>query len=233
MFTNLLEYVITDIYFQLWMACHIQDPSITAKCTDSKFHPALVEQLVHQMGDKTELPNNIRMGKNKTSYHLNNESKFHLGRKDPSQAYEQMVIEWYDVNYGVKDFHRVRGPAKIILTEVKKWHHDGLLHRRRGDAFMCQQATFMYAKKGIYTRPDGPYQISISNIKAKADHGNVYDIRFDKIVPSWSTDSGRMLSMSKSKEVIARNGLMVDLLSVGSVFKNEEDEFIFLSEIAE
>ena len=228
MITNILEYAVFDVYYQLWLAAKQADknPVDSGRTyTRRDWNPALLEQF----DDPNDIPDSITV-KEGNSHHMNSDYRFHLGRKDPSLVIPEMTIMWVDEE---RHEHRETGPAKIVLADVKKWHNNGLLHRRRGDAFICKQASYTWAKHGMFTRNNGPYHISLRGISAKGKNGAVSDWKLDGMVPSWNTDSGRRLSQLQVKEAISQNDLEINYLANDSVFNSDVDEFVFLTEIAE
>lgn len=233
MIDNILEYLITDVYYQLWMVAHEADSTryvFTREDWD--------ENLVAQFPDPSIIPDYIGMEPGCT-HHLNEAGRFHLGRNEASLSFSEMTIAWGKVSKGEGttkirlDIDRKDGPAKIIITNLRKWHHDGVLHRKRGDAVIIKNATFTWGRNGRYGRDTGPYHISLKQVRAKSHLGQVSDFRHSNISTSWSTSSGRRLSGLQVKNVIADNNIEVDLLAADSVFEDATDEVIFLTEIAE
>jgi len=232
MITNILEYLVTDIYYQLWMVAHAADSSrheFTREDWD--------ENLLAQFPDVKDIPDYIFVEPGST-HHLNAEGRFHLGRNSASMGFSEMVIAWGKTT-ALKsgkiqvDIDRKVGPARIIITNSRKWHHNGVLHRRRGDSLIVKRATFIWGRHGAYGRDTGPYQVSIKQIRAKAHMGEVTDFRHSNISTSWSTSSGRRLAGFMVQDIIASNDIEVNLLGVDTVFKDATDEVIFLTEIAE
>lgn len=233
MINNILEYLVTDIYFQLWLVAHASDKnSFTFTREDWD------DTLVAQFPDGYDIPDYISVEPGFV-HHVNSDGRFHLGRNAASIGVSEMTIAWgntYKSNNGKRilmDINRKVGPAKIIITNLKKWHHDGVLHRRRGDAIIIKHATFIWGKKGLYGRDAGPYQITLKQVKAKAHLGDVSDFKHSNISTSWSTTSGRRLGSLMIRDIIATNDIEVDLLANDSVFKDATDEVIFLTEIAD
>lgn len=232
MITNILEYLVTDIYYQLWMVAHAADSSrheFTREDWD--------ENLLAQFPDAKDIPDYIHMEPGST-HHLNSKGRFHLGRNSASMSFSEMVVAWGKTSVSKSgkiliDIDRKVGPARIIITNSRKWHHDGVLHRRRGDSLIVKSATFIWGRNGIYGRDTGPYQVSIKQIRAKAHMGEVTDFRHSNISTSWSTSSGRRLAGFTVQDIIASNDIEVNLLDVDTVFKDATDEVIFLTEIAE
>lgn len=225
MTTNILEYIISDVYYQLWMVASSSSGSQDRAFHKADWHPALVSQF----DNPDDVPDMIEV-KEGNVHHVNGEGNFHLGRNAPSVYIPEITIVWTNDK---DEFDRKVGPSKITLTEVKKWHNNGVLHRRRGDAVICKQASFTWGKKGEFRRNNGPYHVSIRKPAANSNDGFVSDWKMDGIVPSWNTENGRRLSQLQIKEVVAGNDLEINLLANDSVFLDIEEEFIFLTEIAE
>lgn len=232
MITNILEYLVTDIYYQLWMVAHAADSS-----RDIFTREDWDESLVAQFPNPADIPDYISVEPGST-HHLNNKGRFHLGRNAASMSFSEMVICWGKTSKTrsgktLVDIDRKTGPAKIIITNLRKWHHDGVLHRRRGDSLIVKGATYIWGRNGIYGRDTGPYQVSLKQVRAKAHMGDVTDFRHANISTTWSTSSGRRLAGFTVAEIIADNDIEVDLLNADTVFKDATDEVIFLTEIAE
>ncbi len=232
MITNILEYLVTDIYYQLWMVAHAADDSrhiFTREDWD--------EGLLAQFPDPADIPDCISMEPGST-HHLNSDGRFHLGRNAASMNFSEMVISWGEVSKSrtgrtLINISRKIGPARIIITNLRKWHHDGVLHRRRGDSLIVKSVTYIWGRNGVYGRDTGPYQVSLKQIRAKAHLGDVTDFRHTNIATTWSTSSGRRLPGSMVTDIIASNDIEVDFLNTDTVFKDATDEVIFLTEIAE
>ena len=172
--------------------------------------------------------------------HPDSKNRFHYGNStEPTVSINEMTVVWGTRNESADNgderwnLHREIGPARIIITGLQKWHDKGILHRRRGDAIICKQVTFTWAKNGHFLRPDGPYHISLRGFNADASKGVVSNIRLNSLVPSWATINGRKLAQADVRDVIKDQGLKVNLLAFGSVFLNAEDEVVFLTEIPE
>ncbi len=232
MITNILEYLVTDIYFQLWLIAHMKDDerfTFTKEDWD--------DNLITQFPNDTDIPDYISVGPG-FLHHLNTEGRFHLGRNAASISISEMTIAWGKTYTNIAkntkiDISRKVGPAKIIITNMRKWHHDGILHRRRGDSIIIKNATFIWGKMGVYGRDTGPYQISLKQVRAKSHLGDVSDFKHANISTNWSTTSGRRLGSLMIRDIIATNNIEVDLLANDSVFNDATDEVIFLTEIAE
>ncbi len=232
MITNILEYLVTDIYYQLWMVAHASNTSQHAFTRED-----WDEGLLTQFPDPADIPDYISVEPGST-HHLNSEGRFHLGRNAASQCFSEMIIAWGDTSRAKSgkiliNISRKNGPARIIITNLRKWHHDGVLHRRRGDSLIVKGVTYIWGRNGVYGRDTGPYQVSLKQIRAKSHLGSVTDFRHANISTTWSTSSGRRLPGSMITNIISSNDIDIDLLNTDTVFKDATDEVIFLTEIAE
>ena len=238
MVQNILTYVFTDIFYQLWMAAaYSKKKGQSILYTKNHWPTEFVQQL-----EEDEIPSLIEViGE---FHHLNNDGEFHLGRNSPSLGFDEMKIVWGDEvmmavprfdgkMWTVKNVHREVGPAEVILTGVKKWHHNGEPHRKRGDAIICKQARFIWAKNGDHARENGPYEIVLKNVTAKSTNGQVSEVHYLSKSFFWSTHSKTKIPSRTANEIIERCKLKVDFLAVDSIFAGDDDEFIFLSELGD
>ncbi len=235
---NVLEYIVSDAYLQLWMAAEGRPTEHPLPSPNIRVREQWLPQLVEQFEDQNEVPDCIIV--NEPVIHTNGKGAFHYGdTKEPTVSFTEMIILWGERDLNAErdsdlyKLHRANGPARILVGDVKKWHSNGLIHRRRGDALVCKQATFTWAKKGNFIRPDGPYHISLRGFQAHGNMGVIDDIRLGSLVPSWATVNNRKLPQITVRDVIKKNALKVNLLAFESVFLSAEDEVIFLTEIAE
>lgn len=231
MLDNILEYAVSDAFVQLWMTAYKQNGAM-------RFKEHWREELVSQFADPNDVPDAIII--EDLVYHTNNTGAFHFGNsKEPTVSFSSMRIIWGEKDEEAgKDtdsfqLNRDVGPARIILSDVKKWHNEGIIHRRRGDAIMCKQATYTWAKGGEYVRSGGPFHLSVRGIQADGDNGTVTNIRLSGLVPTWATVNKRKLGQTQVRNVIRQYKLAVDLLAFDNVFVNVEDEMVFLTEMAE
>ena len=229
---NILELVASDAYLQLWLTARKAKGKTRTK---DQWQPALVKQF----DDPKDVPDFIIV--TDETIHTDSNGRFHFGdSSEPTVSAKSMIIMWgtQKGDSGDEDeieLHREEGPARVELTGLKKWHSEGLIHRRKrdgkSDALVCTQATFTWAKRGLYMRPDGPYHISIRGIQAEGNMGSIKNIRLSTLVPSWATENRRKLNQTEVRDLIKRYNLKVNLLAFGNVFENPEDELIFLTEM--
>lgn len=225
MISNILEYALTDAYFLLWLYASKGERS-SGTFTHENWLPALVEQFE----DKEAVPSRIRV--DNADYQMNRAGQFHTGTNKPTVTFDAMHIFWE--SGPTKDVGRKHGPAKITLNKVRKWHHEGVLHRRRGDALICDGATFSWAEKqpGAFHREGGPYQIALRTITVQANKGKLTEIGFRSISTSWITHGGQIVPESKVRKVLSENNLHVNwLAATDSVFADAADEFVFWTEL--
>lgn len=230
MIENILEYIISDVYVQLWLTA-------TEQKKDQRTREHWRPELTEQFSDPKHIPDGILI--EGITAHVDGSGAFHFGdSSEPTLSFKKMVIVWGSETKDngddeVFNIDRKNGPARVTLTDVKKWHHQGTLHRRRAHGLLCTQATYTWARGDTYKRAGGPYHISVRGFKANADRGVVSDITLTSIVPSWATENGRRLDQVKARDIIRKNGLKVNLLAFGNTFTEPEDEIIFLTEVAE
>jgi len=239
MINNILEYVVTtDVYYQLWMVAQATIPEKAApfkrgiRHNNDNWHPALVGQF----NDVRDVPSTIEIENGE--HQLDGEARFHTGNNKPTLKADRIEIAWGSNNINT----RANGPCKIVLSGVKFWHHQGELHRRRGDAIIIEQAKFQWNTRnsaGLY-REFGPYQIIISRITGKAQvsgtEGNLVShikgMSFRKLQSSWANSNGVNLSESRVKQILTNHNIKVNYLLAGeSVFADEGEEFIFWNEL--
>lgn len=236
MVQNLLTYIFTDMFYQLWMVpAHLHNVGGDLSTFQRKDWSSDLIAVV----DPDEIPDIITVKGD--SRHLNNKGAFHLGRNSPSLGFDEMIVAWGDKIYQglplsrpawcLGNMHRENGPSEIVLTGVKKWHHDGELHRRRGDAIICKQAKFTWTKNDQAHRENGPHQIVLKNVSAKATNGEIRDIQYLSHSFSWSTHNKQRIPSRVANDIIKKCKLKVDLLATGSIFADDGDEFIFLTEL--
>ena len=238
MYDSILEYIVNaDLFYRLWMVGEMQHPTPSSiKDYQTKnsnpiaqprgeWFPALVDQI-------DDAPAGIRVGG--YNHQLDAAMRFHSGNKLPTVSAGKMEIFWGDDNLLDKPTPvRTTGPAHIILLGLKMWHHQDTLNRRRGDAIICEQATFQWNtqenSKGAF-REYGPFRVVIRNFRAAYFMGDTTDASYEHMGVSWSTNSGARLGEEKVSKILKKNSLDVNYLRTDSVFVRPSDEFIFWDE---
>ncbi len=250
MYDTVLEYIINaDRYYRLWMVGELQNPTPANSRIGQKYTQPRNEwfpDLVDQFEDVRLVPAVISVVDDNHS--IDKDMRFHTGNKKPTIAAGKVEIAWGSDSVKT-DFHTARsndpvslqenptrkvGPAHITLNGLKMWHHQDTSHRRRGDAIICEQATFQWNTKknsmGAF-RESGPFQVVIKGFRAAYDKGVATDASFDSINVSWGTENGIRLGESKVSMVIDENNIVVNYLLTDSVFGDEGEEFIFWDEV--
>jgi len=229
MYENILEYIVNaDDFYRLWMVGEIQNP--TRKNMSDKSLPIThpreewMPELVEQFDDIRTVP--YRVSCIEANHHVNKDMQFHTGNKTPSIACKTLTLWWGAT--------RESGPITIVLSNLKMWHHEDTVHRRRGDAVICETATFQWNNPGTtlqYFRNSGPFQVVIKNFRASYNMGEVIKAEYGQINNSWGNERGIRIAESVVKKVINENGIKVSPLATDSVFGSATDEFLFWDEI--
>lgn len=250
MFTTIGEYILTDVFFQLWLVAasnsgnYQNNPQTAVAGSTARgwtfsrkdWHPALVAQF----DDPDDVPSEITVVG--ATHHINKRGQFHGGNSSPTISFDEMKIAWGDLDTrDVNDLARApnrwrkHGPCLINITNVKKWHDDGRLHRKRGDALICSYAEFFWATKqmkGFY-REGGPYKVTMGQITAKAQKGEIIEAGMaGETTHSWQTESGITIGQHKVERIIAKTNIQVDFRQADNVFVRPRDEFLFYAELA-
>ncbi len=250
MFNTIGEYILTDIYFQLWLVAasnagkYQNNPQTVVAGSTPKgwcysrkdWHPALVAQF----DDPNDVPDEITVVG--ATHHINKKGQFHGGNSSPTLSFDEMKIVWGDmappdVNGLIKAPNRWRkkGPCSITMSGVQKWHMDGGLHRKRGDALLCNYAEFFWATKSMkgYYREGGPYKVTMGKMTAKALKGEIIEAGAVRdITYSWQTESGMSMGQKIVDSIIAKTGVQIDFRQADNVFVRPRDEFLFYAELA-
>ncbi len=237
MYDTILEYIVNaDLYYRLWMVAELQNPHIKNYQTPNKQPIAQTRRewfpdLVNQFEDVRLVPAGILIADG--NHAMDSDMRFHTGSKKPTINISKMEIFWGDENMR-SDAVRKVGPARVTLNGLKMWHHQDALNRRRGDAIICEQATFKWntkeASRGAF-RESGPFQVVVRNFRAAYNMGTATDATFDNFNVSWGTENGIRLGENRVEEVIEKNKIKVNYLLTDSVFGDDGEEFIFWDEI--
>lgn len=236
MYDTVLEYIVNaDTYYRLWMVGELQNPT---PANQSIPHQKLTQprdgwfpDLVEQFDDVGLVPAAISVIDG--THTLDGDMRFHTGNKKPTIAADKVELLWGDETLRDNPTRKV-GPAYVRLNGYKMWHHQDTVHRRRGDAIICEQATFQWNTKasslGAF-RESGPFQVVIKGFRAACNKGVTTDASYDSINVSWGTENGIRVGESKVASVINQHNIDVNYLLTDSVFGDEGEEFIFWDEV--
>ena len=241
MFTNILEYIVNaDDYYRLWMVGEMQYPSTegsyrkSANLAISQPRSHWLPELVEDFDDVRLIPSIISVSD--PTHHVDSSMRFHTGNKTPTITCKKISYAWGDNDFTAGDFaNRASGPARITLEGLKMWHHQDTPHRRRGDAVICETATFAWCTKSgtkKANRESGPFQVVIKNFRAEYKMGVVTNAIFDNMTESWGTEDGERIGSTRIADVAKKHGIKMNCLLADNVFEDPMDEFIFWDELA-
>jgi len=252
MYDTILEYITNaDKFYQLWMVADLQHPDGRAAVSlerqkKSKFSSLLVRAreewhpgLVEMFDDVRCVPGVVRLSFPK--HRLDSEFRLHSGSNKATLETEVMELYWGVSGTDIVEEHiipypmRAEGPAKVTLTDLKMWHHQNILHRRRGDAIICSQADFEWNSKpdtkGAY-RGGGPFKVTLKNFRAKYNMGTLVDADFSGLSVQWGTHNGARLGENRVAQIVKENDIGLNYLRADeSVFDDSGEEFIFWTEV--
>ena len=259
MYESLLQYIVNaDDFYRLWMVGEFQSPT---PMTDQHIAKGrLVTQpreewfppLVEQMGDVRMVPTIIRCAG--AAHAIDSELRFHAGNNKPTIQCNKLELIWGNDTWPYPTMSaedrvafrpnsrtdspvdgpaRPVGPCHVTLNGLRMWHHQDTVHRRRGDAVICDLATFQWNTKSAngFSRENGPYQVVIKNFRAAYNNGDASDVGYEKITTSWGTENGVRIGESIVHEVVKKFKIKMDCLHTDNVIEDAEDEFIFWDEI--
>ena len=241
MFVNILEYIVNaDDYFRMWMVGELQYPSKQndyhkeQKLAITQPRANWMPELVEQFDDVRMVPSAISVGS--PAYRVDSKMRFHTGNKTPTIACKKLSYAWGDDEFPAHNVAtREVGPARVTLEGLKMWHHQDTIHRRRGDAIICETATFVWdtnLKRGRGAfRESGPYQVVIKNFRAQYNMGVVNNAMFDSMNESWGTENGDRIASSRISVIVNKHNIKMNCLLADSVFEDPMDEFIFWDEL--
>lgn len=235
MFNSILEYAVNaDDYYRLWMVSEHQTP--TPNTEDKRAQPRAqwLPDLVGMFDDVRDVPSRIDVRENE--HVLDSEFRFHTGNKKPTIAVSKMDLLWGSTvaQANAAKSQRAVGPCIVTFTNLRMWHHQDIIHRRRGDAIICEQVDFFWntrGQDGLY-RANGPYHVCISGFRAAYNMGEPRNASYSSITVDWRTEDGRHLGEQKLQRVIAKNSIELNYHLVESVFVDPGEEFIFWDEVA-
>jgi hypothetical protein len=241
MYQSVLEYLVNaDLFYRLWMAAEMQDPVGTGGSTI--MHPRtewLPEVVNGTFEDVRLVPSAIRVTGNK--HRLNSDLQFHTGNTTPTIKVNRMELLWGTITEKTPNgIHlnkmRAAGPCHITLSGLQMWHHNDIVHRRRGDAVLCDTAIFEWnmntrGGKNKSFRSNGPFQVVISKFRAAFNKGVAVDVSYNHCNVSWSTEDGARLGEHRVQGIINKNDIKVDYLMADDAFEDSGEGLIFWDEI--
>lgn len=225
---NILDYIVTDLYYQLIHRHYdgrVYFPvTINTELNRSDYNPQIVTE-VEAAGDGVDIPDQIFL--DKFDYQINGLGQFHTGNDNSSLNSGYMSLSWNTNN----EPHRENGPAVIRTIGLSKWHQNGKIHRpRNGVAIACKSVRFEWIREGVYHREDGPEMVELHEVQIGCQDGIVQNVGVRKINYRWKIDN-QNLDKNTITTVLQKYNFDIDLLSLGSVFRNETDAFNFYNEL--
>lgn len=227
---NILDYIVTDLYYQL-IRRHCDgrvDFPVTynTELKRADYDPKLVAEVV-KAGDGADLPDLVFF--DKFDHRVNELGQFHTDDDNSSLHSGFMNLFWQPTLYAGP--HREDGPAIIRAIGMSKWHQDGKLHRpRRGVAITCKSVRFEWLREAGYHREDGPEMVELHEVQIGCQDGIVQDVGVRRINYRWKIDN-QTLDRNTIATVLRKFNFSIDLLSLGSVFRNDTDAFNFYNEL--
>jgi len=244
---NLYEYLVTDMYYLLWMSSGrgtISFPSSDLAIWKSEYN----KDFLDLFSDPADIPDVVSI--DHAEHEMKGEEGFHSVRGKASLKIKTMKLMWCKTSLGMPrsypQFFRNPGPAKIILEGLQKWHKNGDLHRpyRKGKspAVKCDYIKFQWCTKtpGQMYRSCGPIELALHGVKIY--HDNDIDIplhrkfSFERMSFRWNTHGGTVIperNVYKALDAIAceekdKYNLMT---TDDSIFLDSMDEFLFWQEV--
>ena len=251
MYESILEYIVNAHHFyRLWMVGEHMSPqprmpSLGSDATSNVSQPRTewLPELVGTFDDPRTIPEVVRVSFN--DHQLDGEFRFHSGSSKPTIKVETLEFFWgctvQDVfnseRSGRPEYQkpwRSMGPCHVTLKNLQMWHHQDLRHRRRGDAVICEQATFKWNTKkdseGAY-RESGPFQIVLRGFHAAYNMGECTKANYAHMALSWGTENGIRLGDERVMQVINKHRIGINPLLTDCAFEDPGEEFIFWDEI--
>lgn len=215
MYDNIIDYIISDLYVVLAL-------------TDR------LKMLNEYQRETHDIPVHVDLGEHK--FTMNREGELDSKRNSPSFVSKRIVMDWgilLDTRPDtLAQHHRDTGPAEIILEGVRKWHQNGRLHRVGKPAIQVETARFVWYKNDRAFRDNGPYGITLQNVRIEAQHGLTEGIQVGGMNMDWNLPSGKRVPDSVFKRAIAKaqqEEIEFELTNTGSVFKSDMDQMMFWS----
>ena len=173
-------------------------------------------------------------------YSRNDEGQFHCGSKNPSFRAKTLGFYWgKDIHHVPDGMNRIvndslkNWPVEIVFNDLRMWHHEDLLNRKRGDALICESIQIRWndSNSGFLGRENGPITVVIGSLTSKAKMGNLRDLDIENFFSTWvKPGSKARIPVYKVEKAIEEQGIEFNPLSLGSCFNDPSDEFCFWSE---
>ena len=218
---SILDLVIPDAHFILvagdLMRVREEGLATTERYKDG-FNPQMV-QAIKDAGMEEDIPDYIRV--DHYQHQVNGHSQYHTGNDKPSLQTVGMQMQWAAPR---------KGPSRVQVSRLKKWHHEGVIHRRRANALICKTMRFEWVRDATYYRESGPFMITLKNVQMFFNMGQMTQFTMEKLGYRWAIE-GRELSQQFVEAVINQHGFKLDLLHPVSVFRDDVQEFEFYTEL--
>jgi len=245
--SNLYEYLVTDIYYLLWM-CTNKGTMSPATAGLSVWRGEYNEDFLSLFSDPRDIPDVVTIAY--AEHEMKGEEGFHSVRGKASVKIKSMKLQWGETDLemprSAPALFRENGPARIILEGLQKWHKNGDLSRpyRKGKspAVKCDLVKFQWCTKDpqkLY-RSCGPMELVLYGVKIY--HDNDTDIplhrkfSFERMSFRWNTHGGTVIperNVYKALDAIAcEEKDKYNLMTTGdSIFLDSLDEFLFWQEV--
>ncbi len=226
---NILDYIVTDLYYDLVVrACgnDVRFPvTENTQLRRKDFDPEIVEK-VKADGNEDDLPDQIYM----TNFHhrTNSWRQFHTEDDSSSVHIGAMNLFW---NNESGQNHRERGPATVRISNLSKWHKDGIIHRPgKSPAITCRSVRFEWIYDTLYHREDGPEMVELHEVQMACMDGVIQEIGVRRLNYRWIIDN-QHLNKDQVAAVLRKFNFGIDILALDSVFQNDTDAFNFYNEL--
>lgn len=174
------------------------------------------------------------------AHEMNSANQFHCGSKKPSIKATRLGFYWGDHGTfipdgknSICDDNRENWPIEVVFSGLRMWHHEDLLHRKRGDALICDNVQIRWNNSTgrFLSRENGPITIHLEKLICNAKLGKIINLEIANYNSVWvKPGSSRRVTESAVHKIINETGIDFDPLSLTSCFKNDTDEFVFWSE---
>ena len=156
-----------------------------------------------------------------------------------SQRAGNLGLFWGDIgggswgsNHSLKAFRDDGFPAVIVMVNVSKHYHHGLLHRKRKQPAISADyiGALWYQRSGEHVRSNGPACVLLENYKEYWEDGEFKGHRWSNYNLSWGCRDGRNDDAALQVFLDNLNG-ETDMFS-NSFFTDIQDEVCFITDFA-